>query len=121
MKFNFNIIKPKPKEEKIKIKKETVIGIIEYHEPNYVFIQIGSKIPIPLSDKSFSCKGFNIIYVRVDNISLRPVKIIRDTKDATIKRYIPFRHGLLVKGSIIVENGINKFLLKKNDLDGKTK
>lgn len=120
MKFGFSAIKPTVQEEpKKEVLQKKVVGIITWKEDKYVFTPLKSSIAIPISKQSYSCKGFHIIYTDTGADGLRPVKIIRDNKEVTTKNYIPFKHKLLVLGDIIFEDGISKFLLKKNDIDGK--
>lgn len=120
MKFVLSSIAPiTEKKERVNMVDKNVVGMIEFNN-EYYFVRLNSKIRIPIANKSFKCEGFNIIYTRIFNNGTKATKIIRDNKNNTIRSYVPFKHGLLVKGDIIIEDGISKFLLKKNDIDGFT-
>lgn len=105
-----------------RIPREKVVMHITYGEiirveDDFMF-RYNNNMAIPLSNRSYSCKGFKTVYTRKLDEHGRPTKLVRcaDAYCVMPSCYIPFKSGLKVKGYIVKEDGIDKFLLKGNEV-----
>lgn len=104
-----------------RIPREKVVMRITYGnivrvEDEFMFCYNNTNIP--LSRRSYSCKGFKTIYTRALDKYGRPTRLVRcaDAYCSMPSCYIPFKSGLKVKGYIVKEDGVDKFLLKGNEV-----
>lgn len=105
-----NIVSSKTRSN-IHILNSKAEGIIE-RQNDGSFLVISSENYYPITSNSYSNKGKKIIYSRRKDKTGNYIKIVR-TKDCANEMptnfYIPFKHGIAVKGRIISFEGKELF------------
>lgn len=117
MKFDY---KPSTEEHKVpreKVVRQLVEGVIIETTGDYL-VRLNDNKVLPLTEKSFSCEGFSVIYSsELDKYGKR-TKIIRGTNSAFgYLGYYPFKPKLRVRGYVVKERGIELFDLKENAIE----
>lgn len=117
MKFDY---KPAIEEHKVpreKVIKQLVEGVIVETAGDYL-VHLNDNKVIPLTEKSFSCEGFSIIYSSKLDKHGRRTKIIRGNSSMFgYAGYYPFKPKLRVRGYVVKECGIEVFDLKENAIE----
>lgn len=107
--FNLSIIKKKKsinkRSNRYTIDIKNVIGVVHIDvRANYYIVYNDTKYDI--TDKSYSCKGKQIVYplIHVEANRLVYIRNISDLCELNPLYYLPFNVGCIVKGDIIVNN-----------------
>lgn len=117
MKFDYKVIAEEHKVPREKVVKQLVEGIIVETVKGHL-IKLNDNKLIPLTEKSYSCEGFSVIYSSELDKHGKRTKIIRSTNSTFgYKGYYPFKPKLRVRGYVIKEHGIEKFDLKDNGIE----
>ena len=112
----------KPKKEKKPTNASSITGIIEKSKEYDYLVKVVSikenkteEVFYQLTDKSYSCYDKTAVYSRKPNKKGIYTVILRNNNDAKLyfedknPRFVPFKPGIKVKGTLVTENGNKLF------------